>query len=176
MKCLNCGNDIVLEESKYCNACGAKLPIKKVQCSKCGKMSDITSNFCNNCGEPLEGGEIFLIEEQEPEVLEEKEIFETPPKIIKLFALLGFLLSFSPILLLPTKIASIILSIISLSKLRKAKKEHPEMRTKKQKVFSILGIIISSLIIIGYFAFYLFIIFNIGFLDGVFTEIPKYFL
>ena len=44
MKCLNCGNDIVLEESKYCNACGAKLPIKKVQCSKIANMFNISKS------------------------------------------------------------------------------------------------------------------------------------
>ena len=177
MKCLNCGNEILDSDSKFCNMCGAKLPSKKLQCSACGKIVEGDAEFCKYCGASLDGASEILVisEEKKEEVIEVKD--NKPPKKLRLIALLGFLLSFSPYLFLPTHIASIIFSIITLNKVAKLKKENPDISYKKQKVFGILGIIISTVLLLGIIAIYILIFFfdNI-FLSDLFNTMPKFFI
>lgn len=55
--CPNCGAQLV-DGSKYCNNCGAKLEKEKneeeyIECPNCGEKNIKGSNFCNNCGTKL---------------------------------------------------------------------------------------------------------------------------
>ncbi len=179
MKCLNCGQEITLENSKYCNNCGTKLPSRKKQCPTCAKLNDGEALFCKYCGTSLDDAEIIYIEEAqvvEAKPVEAEEDYSKPPKKIRLFALLGFLLAFSPIMFSQTKVASFIISLIILIKLAKLKKEHPEMNSKKQKVFAILGMIFSVVFLIIMVLFYIFLLFTPNLVQDLLQEIPEYFV
>jgi len=51
-RCPACGtvNDAA---ARYCDECGAALPIEKV-CLSCGEKNDADARFCDSCGAPLD--------------------------------------------------------------------------------------------------------------------------
>ncbi len=61
VKCTKCGAEVSME-SAFCNACGAPMPVKKVEvandntvmCAKCNSRVKAGMKFCTACGSPME--------------------------------------------------------------------------------------------------------------------------
>jgi len=61
MDCPACGRANP-EGAKFCNQCGAPLPL---HCVKCGASNPIASKFCNECAAPLSGGTSLKVKTNE---------------------------------------------------------------------------------------------------------------
>src|ERR1700730_10950578 len=49
MECPSCHSEMP-DNSKFCEACGAALPVR---CASCGAISRAGARFCSNCGKAL---------------------------------------------------------------------------------------------------------------------------
>ena len=177
MKCLNCGNEIVSEESKYCNMCGAKLPNKKVQCKSCGKLLESSAKFCKYCGASLENAEAIYFNEPAEMVNESKKDDENKlPNKLKILSVLSLGLIFCPVMSFFARIAAIVISIIALAKLKKVKKQNPDIKIKPFRLFPILGIILGVVLTFAVVGIYLFMFFGGSTLEQIFSTLPEYFL
>lgn len=175
MKCLNCGKEIIDENTKYCPNCGEKLA-KERKCAVCNTIVNENDAYCKNCGASLENNDTYSYEYEEVKKEEKPKELE---KTTKTFSIAGFVLSFIPFSIFITRILAIVFSGIALSRISKEKENNPNIDYKTFKTLSILGIIIPCVTFLGIIVFYIIIIIIFlsgGQLGSLLDRIPEYFL